>query len=208
MQKQPPSGVPKKKCSENMQQIYRRTPMQKCELNKVALATSAWVFSCKFAAYFQKNLLLRRPLESCFWKCYDHFSSFIKFISIKEILKIGCYIYIYWGKWLFWRKNKWQWRHSLHLFSIISVWPLTDKSVCKSEPVRKKPSIFTLQLPVYIKYSNRKSQLMQILTLQKRSETSCLCCTQLDAMLNASAKIPEDEGSISSSSFDGQQLNY
>ena len=26
-QKQPPIGVPRKKCSENMQQIYRRTPM-------------------------------------------------------------------------------------------------------------------------------------------------------------------------------------
>ena len=26
-QKQPPAGVPRKRCSENMQQIYRRTPM-------------------------------------------------------------------------------------------------------------------------------------------------------------------------------------
>ena len=32
IQKQPPRGVPKKRCSENMQQIYRRTPMQKCDL--------------------------------------------------------------------------------------------------------------------------------------------------------------------------------
>ena len=40
-----------------MQQIYRRTPMPKCDFNKVALQlywnrTSAWVFSCKFSAYF------------------------------------------------------------------------------------------------------------------------------------------------------------
>ena len=35
-QKQPPRGVPRKRCSENMQQIYRRTPMPKCDFNKVA----------------------------------------------------------------------------------------------------------------------------------------------------------------------------
>ena len=40
-----------------MQQIYRRTPMPKCDFSKVALQlywnhTSTWVFSCKFAAYF------------------------------------------------------------------------------------------------------------------------------------------------------------
>ena len=35
--KQPLTGVPRKRCSENMQQIYRRTPMPKCDFNKVAL---------------------------------------------------------------------------------------------------------------------------------------------------------------------------
>ena len=38
-QKQPPRGVLSKRCSENMRQIYRRTPMPKCDFNKVALAT-------------------------------------------------------------------------------------------------------------------------------------------------------------------------
>ena len=42
-----------------MQQIYRRTPMAKCDFNKVTLQlywnhTITWVFSCKFATYFQK----------------------------------------------------------------------------------------------------------------------------------------------------------
>ena len=37
IQKQPPKGCSKKRCSENMQQIYRRTPMPKCDFNKVAL---------------------------------------------------------------------------------------------------------------------------------------------------------------------------
>ena len=47
-------------CSEIMQQICRRTPMSKCHLNNVPLqlywnCTSEWMFSCKFAAYFQNT---------------------------------------------------------------------------------------------------------------------------------------------------------
>ena len=55
--KQPPRGVLNKRCSQNMQQIYRRTPMPKCVLNKVVYSnhTSAWVFSCRFSAYFQNT---------------------------------------------------------------------------------------------------------------------------------------------------------
>ena len=34
--KQLSKGVPGKRCSENMQQIYRRTTMWKCDFNKVA----------------------------------------------------------------------------------------------------------------------------------------------------------------------------
>ena len=40
-QKQPSKGVLRKRCSKIMQQIYRRNQF------------SAWVFSCKFLAYFQ-----------------------------------------------------------------------------------------------------------------------------------------------------------
>ena len=36
MQKQLSRGVLKKMCSENLQQIYRRTPMQKCDFNEIA----------------------------------------------------------------------------------------------------------------------------------------------------------------------------
>ena len=58
LQKQPFRGVLGKTYSENIQQIYRRIPMPKCDLNKVAKelywnGTSAWLFSCKFAAYSQ-----------------------------------------------------------------------------------------------------------------------------------------------------------
>ena len=38
-EKQPLRGVLRKKCSENMQRIYRRPPMPKCDFNKVALQT-------------------------------------------------------------------------------------------------------------------------------------------------------------------------
>ena len=34
--KQPSSGVLRKRCSENMQYIYRRTPVLKCGFNKVS----------------------------------------------------------------------------------------------------------------------------------------------------------------------------
>ena len=34
--KQPSRGVLMKRCSENMQQIYGKTPMPKCDFNKVA----------------------------------------------------------------------------------------------------------------------------------------------------------------------------
>ena len=47
--------------------------MPQCNFNKVAKQlysnhTSAWVFSCKFAAYFRKHLFLRTPLQGCFCK--------------------------------------------------------------------------------------------------------------------------------------------
>ena len=61
-QKQPSRYVLRKSCSENIQQIYRRTPMPKCDFNKFAKQlywnhTLACVFSCKFAAYFQSTFL-------------------------------------------------------------------------------------------------------------------------------------------------------
>ena len=36
IQKQPSRDVVRKRCSENVQQIYWRTPMPKCDFNKVA----------------------------------------------------------------------------------------------------------------------------------------------------------------------------
>ena len=36
-EKQPPGGTLIKRCSENMQQIYRKTPMPNSDFNKAAL---------------------------------------------------------------------------------------------------------------------------------------------------------------------------
>ena len=68
IQKQPPRGVPRKRCSGNMQQSDRRTPMPKCDFNKLVLQlywnhTSAWVFPCEFSSEFD-----------CFW--YSLFNFF------------------------------------------------------------------------------------------------------------------------------------
>ena len=50
---------------KNMLQIYRRTPMPECEVAKQLYwnGTSAWVFSCKFAAY-----LLNTFSEEQLWR--------------------------------------------------------------------------------------------------------------------------------------------
>ena len=37
IQKQPSRGVLRERCSENMPQTYKRTPIPKCDFNKVAL---------------------------------------------------------------------------------------------------------------------------------------------------------------------------
>ena len=57
-QKQTSRVVPRKRCSGNMQQNDSRTPIPKCDFNKVAFQlywsrTLAWVFACKFAVYFR-----------------------------------------------------------------------------------------------------------------------------------------------------------
>ena len=53
-QKQPSKSVLWKMCFENMQQIYRRISMPKCD------HTLSSLFSCKFAAYFQNTFLYQR----------------------------------------------------------------------------------------------------------------------------------------------------
>ena len=67
IQKQPPRGVPRKRCFENMQQIYRRTPMSKCDFSKVALHFCMGVL-LKICCIFSEHFFVRTPLCGCFWK--------------------------------------------------------------------------------------------------------------------------------------------
>ena len=71
-QKYPSRGVLIKRCSKNMQQIYRRTPMRNCDFIEVFIElylnlTFARVFFCKFTAYFQNNLVIRTPMKGSSW---------------------------------------------------------------------------------------------------------------------------------------------
>ena len=93
---------------ENMQQIYRRTPMPKCHFNAVALQlylnhTSEWVFSCKCAAYFQNTF--KNTSEGLLLTTID-----LEFTSKSQHL----------AKFLFW---KWLWTlgHKISLDFKISV---------------------------------------------------------------------------------------
>ena len=67
-QKQPPRGVLRKRCSENMQQIYRRTPMPKCDFNKVAI--ELWIIvNCES---LRKYFKLRKNIHSKYFQMYIH----------------------------------------------------------------------------------------------------------------------------------------
>ena len=90
-------------CSANMQQIYRRTPMRKCDFRKVANQlywnhTSTWFFSCKFAAYLQ---------DTCFdehlWRTTsaNFFPTCLPYLSIQIRVKFGLFSNIFLTRWMF-----------------------------------------------------------------------------------------------------------
>ena len=83
-QKQPSRGVFKKRCSENMQQIYRRTPMPKCDLQSNFIE-SALRHGCSpvnlmhiFRTFFPKNTSGRLLLQYVHCNCL--FSSLCRHI--------------------------------------------------------------------------------------------------------------------------------
>ena len=60
--KQPSRGDLRRRCCENMQQIYRRPSLPNSDFNKVVKElywnqTSAWVFSFEFVTYFRNTFL-------------------------------------------------------------------------------------------------------------------------------------------------------
>ena len=67
MQKQRSRGVLKKSWSENMQQIYRKTSMPKCDFNNVAcISMDVHLWICCIVS---ELLFLRRPLGGCLCWC-------------------------------------------------------------------------------------------------------------------------------------------
>ena len=72
MQKPPFRGVLRKRCSENMQQIYKRTPMPKCDFSATLLKSH---FSMGVLHIFRTPFLnnLRTPLKGYFWECVNKF---------------------------------------------------------------------------------------------------------------------------------------
>ena len=112
-QKQSFMDVLRERCSKNMHQIYRRTPMSKCDFNKVTKQIhwnriSAWQFSSKFAAYLRKpfpdntyeQLLLlcdfnidlvwvySISISSSLYHCFFHFNTIQYITSVIEICKL------------------------------------------------------------------------------------------------------------------------
>ena len=83
------SGVLRKRCSENMQKIYKRTPMPNCNFNQVAKRlylnhTLAWVFPVNllhiFRTPFPKNtsgwlLLFMLTLDTKMTRLLDSFQT-------------------------------------------------------------------------------------------------------------------------------------
>ena len=61
--------VLRKRCTKNMQQIYRRPPMAKRDFNKVALQLKLHFgmgFLLEICCIFSEHLFLKTPMEGCF----------------------------------------------------------------------------------------------------------------------------------------------
>ena len=81
-QKQPSRGVLRKRYSENMQQIYWRTPMLKCDFNKIVRQLHWYECSPENLLPIFRTFFLRTPTEGCFWCmmelfCEDSSSRFL-----------------------------------------------------------------------------------------------------------------------------------
>ena len=65
---QPPRGVLKKRCFENIQQTYRRTPMPKCDFNddddddEMIIVFLVWLTEQKWLALFPAGTIVREIL--------------------------------------------------------------------------------------------------------------------------------------------------
>ena len=86
IQKQPFRGVFKKICSENMQQIYRRTHAATLLKSHFGLGFLLWI-----CCIFPEHLLWRTPLEGYFWKSIVSLSVSPTTSKFLVILKVNKY---------------------------------------------------------------------------------------------------------------------
>ena len=77
IKKQPSRGVLRKRCCENMLLIYRRTPMPKCDFNKVALQEHLWTNVSRNCANSSPNIIINlyRSLPKGFRERYSTLTS-------------------------------------------------------------------------------------------------------------------------------------
>ena len=108
-----------KRCPKNMQQMCRRTPIPKCNVNKVTKqvywnCTSQWVFSCTFTAYFlntfSKNTSGRLLLK------YRVCLSFLIFQLILQRMFFSGVVYPHWPLVLKLKKILKSFSNIIHLF--------------------------------------------------------------------------------------------
>ena len=86
LEKYPSRGVFKKRCSENMLQIYRRTSMPKCYFNKVTEIILRHGCSPVNLQQISEHVFLRTPPENgCFWN-YNIYYRTLFTCNIAEII--------------------------------------------------------------------------------------------------------------------------
>ena len=85
VQKQPSRGALRRRCSENMQQIYKRTSMSKCNFNKIALR---YGWSPVNLLHISEHLFLRTRLDGCFGLFHTRFT--LKFAQMSISSKSWC----------------------------------------------------------------------------------------------------------------------
>ena len=83
-QKKPSLGLLMKRCSDNMQQIYRRTFMLKCCKATLLKSHFGMGVLLQMCCIFSEHLFLRIPLDGCFWTVKEITGKFMEKGKIKN----------------------------------------------------------------------------------------------------------------------------
>ena len=113
LQKQPTRGILGKRCSENMQQIYKRTLILKCDFIEITLRHGCSPVNC---CIFSEHLFLGIILVGCLWN--------YNYIFVKWIKKVIVFCIEYFFCWCTEAKNffsNYCWRSHLQMFFKIGV---------------------------------------------------------------------------------------